>query len=235
MKEIEILKELQKIDSQIFQVKQDLINKPKKFSILEQDFEGLTGSLKDLDAELKKVQMEHKEKDLELQTKEVSIGKHKSQLPLIKTNKEYNALQLEIEKMKADNSLLEETILVQMEKIDELKAAVAKEKLVLAEEEKKLNITKADVELEIKQLEDKISKLNIQRKTVVPADFDPEVIDLYERIRENRGEIAIVPVENGACTGCYMNLRAQVLNELRLGKLLTCETCSRLLYVESEN
>ncbi len=235
MKEIEILKELQKIDSQIFKIKQDLVAKPKKIAVLEQDFEGLTGSLKDLDAQLKKIQMEHKEKDLELQTKEASVEKHISQLPLIKTNKEYNALQLEIEKSKADNSLLEEQIILLLDKIDTLKASVAKEKQVLAEEEKRLNSAKAAVVVEIKLLEDEINKLNVQRKTVVPADFNPEVIDLYERIRENRGEIAIVPVKNGACTGCFMNLRAQVLNELSLGKLLTCETCSRLLYVESEN
>jgi len=234
MKEIEILKQLQKIDSQIFQIKQSLEDKPKKISILEQEFEKLTGSLKSLEADYKKVQMEHKEKDLELQTKEASVNKHKGQLSQIKTNKEYNALQLEIEKMKADNSLLEEQIIMLLDKIDSIKSSITKEKEVLAAEEKKLNSAKAAVESEINDLQDSLNKLKLQRKTVIPADLKPEVLDLYERIRENRGEIAIVPVQDGSCSGCFMNLRAQVLNDLSMGKLLTCDTCSRILYVESE-
>ncbi|MBU1042960.1 MAG: hypothetical protein KJ915_01005 [Candidatus Omnitrophica bacterium] len=235
MKEIEILKELQKIDSQIFQTKLALEEKPKKISFLEKEFEKLTVSLKNLEAEYKKLQIEHKEKDLELQAKEASINKHKGQLPLIKTNKEYNALQLEIEKMKADNSLLEEKIIMLLEKIDVIKVSISKEKEVLSLEEKKIDSAKALVKLDIKALEESLSRLQVQRKTVIPADLKPEVLELYERIRENRGEIAIVPVRDGSCSGCFMNLRAQVLNELSLGKLLTCDTCSRILYVESEN
>lgn len=235
MKAIEILKELQKIDSQIFKTKEALENKPRKIAILEEEFAKLSSSLKSLESEFKKVQLEHKDKDLALQTKEGTVNKHRNQLSQIKTNKEYNALQLEIEKMKADNSLLEEQIIMLLDKIDGLKAAIGKEKDVLALEEKKLNSAKSLVEIEIKELQDTISKLNIQRKIVITPDLKPEVLGLYERIKENRGEIAIIPVQDGHCSGCYVNLRAQVLNELSLGKILTCDTCSRILYVESEN
>lgn len=235
MKAIEILKELQKIDSQIFKTKEALEDKPRKIAILEEEFAKLASSLKSLESEFKKVQLEHKDKDLALQTKEGTVNKHRNQLSQIKTNKEYNALQLEIEKMKADNSLLEEQIIMLLDKIDGLKAAISKEKDILALEEKKLNSAKSQVEIEIKELQDTISKLNIQRKIVITPDLKPEVLALYERIKENRGEIAIIPVQDGHCSGCYVNLRAQVLNELSLGKILTCDTCSRILYVESEN
>ncbi|MFH1062614.1 MAG: C4-type zinc ribbon domain-containing protein [Candidatus Omnitrophota bacterium] len=235
MKAIEILKELQKIDSQVFKTKEALEDKPRQIAILEEEFAERSSLLKRLEDELKKVQIGHKEKDLELQSKEASVDKHKNQLSQIKTNKEYNALQVEIEKMKADNSLLEEQIIMLLDKIDTLKASINKEKELLAQEEKKLKTAKAAVELEIRELQETINKLNLQRKIAITADLKPEVLDLYERIRENRGEIAIVPVRDGSCSGCFMNLRAQVLNELSLGKLLTCDTCSRILYVESEN
>ena len=183
---------------------------------------------------MKKLQIEHKEKELELQSKEEAVNKHKSQLTMVKTNKEYNALQVEIEKMKADNSVLEEAIIVSFEKIDDLKASIQKEKDMLAEEEKKLNSEKSAVGIEIKDLQQKIDQLDAQRKRIVTADLKPEVLDLYERIRQNRGELALVEVRDGSCTGCFVSVRAQVLNDLKLGKLMTCETCSRILYVESD-
>jgi predicted nucleic acid-binding Zn-ribbon protein len=232
MKEIEILKQLQQTDSEIFHIKQALAEKPEKISVLETEYENKTSALKSLEDQLKQTQIKHKEKELDLKSKEDSVNKHKQQLPMVKTNKEYNALQVEIEKMKADNSLLEEEIIILLEKIDSLKNSIQKEKTVLAEEEKKVNQVKKEIDLDIKELNGKLDQLNAQRKRVIGEDLKPEILDLYDRIRQNRGELAIVPVKEGNCSGCYMGVRAQVINELRMGKLLTCDTCSRILYVE---
>ncbi|MBU2063647.1 MAG: hypothetical protein KKF93_04550, partial [Candidatus Omnitrophica bacterium] len=76
--------------------------------------------------------------------------------------------------------------------------------------------------------------LEAQRKRIISSSIKPEILTLYERILENKGELAIVPVKNEACSGCFMAVRPQVLNELKLGKLLTCETCSRILYVTGD-
>jgi Zn-ribbon protein, possibly nucleic acid-binding len=100
---------------------------------------------------------------------------------------------------------------------------------------KKKNSKKKKIEIEIalKSLREQSDSLRVQRKVIVDAGIKPEVLALYERILENRGELAIVPVRDDACSGCYMSMRPQVVNELRLGKLLTCENCSRILYVEN--
>jgi len=232
MKDIEKLKELQKVDSRIFRIKKMLDAKPKDIAAIESQFSGLTSSLKKLEEDLKQVQLQQKNKELELQTKEETVKKQQAQLFQVKTNKEYNALQLEIEKMKADNSVLEEQIIIGLEKIDGFKKAITAEKEQLAAEEKKMHQTKADITVEVKQLKEELDSLSVQRKRIIEFGIKPEVLSLYERILANRGELAIVPLKGNACSGCFMELRPQVVNELRLGKLLTCETCSRILYVE---
>ena len=62
-----------------------------------------------------------KAQELELQTREASVQKLKGQLFQLKTNKEYTAMQHEIDTLKADNSLLEDAILKTFESIDQAK------------------------------------------------------------------------------------------------------------------
>ncbi len=235
MRDIDALKELQKIDAEIFKIKSDLEEKPQEIKKLEDDYNALCRSLKESEDELKKVQLEHKEKELELQSREEVVKKQKGQLFQVKSNKELYALQLEIEKENADNSLLEDAILVILEKIDKIKQTIDQEKAILAQEQAKLNKNKADIELDIKQLNEKLEVLNSARKRAVEAGIDPQVLELYERILENKGELAIVPVNGEICSGCFRSVRPQVVNELRLGKLKTCENCARILYVENDD
>ncbi|MFH1094050.1 MAG: C4-type zinc ribbon domain-containing protein [Candidatus Omnitrophota bacterium] len=235
MKDIEALKELQKIDIEIFKIRTDLEEKPQKIKKMEDDFNALCLSLKKLEDELKKIQLEHKEKDLELQSKEEIVRKQKGQIFQVKSNKELYALQLEIEKENADNSLLEDAIIVILEKIDKIKKLIAQEKEKSAQEQAKLNKNKADIELDIKQLKEKLAALNASRKRATEADIDPQVLQLYERILENKGEVAIVPIDGENCSGCFRSVRPQVVNELRLGKMKTCENCARIIYVENDN
>jgi len=233
MKEIEILINLQKIDSQIFLINEQLRAKPKEINVLENDFSGISAGLKKLEDDLKKEQLIQKDKELELQSKEDTVNKQKGQLSLVKTNKEYNALQLEIEKLKADNSLLEEDIIVLLEKVDNFKKTVTEERERVAAQEKNLNESKKVVELDIQELKQKLDALMAERKRAVEGTLKPEVLDRYQRILNNRGEMALAVVKDNICSGCSMGLRPQVVNELKLGKMLTCDNCSRILYVET--
>ncbi|MBU4306174.1 MAG: hypothetical protein KJ893_11265 [Candidatus Omnitrophica bacterium] len=233
-KDIENLIALQKIDSQLFKIKKFLELKPREIKALEEEFSNMSSGLKKLEDDLRHFQVEQKTKELDLQSKEETVSKQKTQLFQVKSNKEYNALQLEIEKIKADNSVLEEQIIVAFEKIDFLKQAIAHEKEKLAAEEKKLNETKRNIELEVRKLKEELDVLNMQRKQIIESGIKPAVLSLYERILENRGELALVAIKNDACCGCFMGVRPQVINELCLGKLVTCENCSRILYIENE-
>jgi len=233
-KDIENLIVLQEIDSQLFKIKKNLELKPQEIKALEEEFSNMSSGLKKTEEDLKHFQVEQKSKELELQSKEQTVNKQKAQLFQVKSNKEYNALQLEIEKMKADNSVLEEQIIVALEKIDSLKESIANEKGKLAAEGKKINETKGNLELEAIKLKEELDTLNMRRKQIIGTGIKPVVLSLYERILENRGELALVAIKNDVCCGCFMGIRPQVINEIRLGKLVTCENCSRILYIENE-
>ncbi len=56
--------------------------------------------------------------------------------------------------------------------------------------------------------------------------------DAYERSVESRGPDAMSAVEDESCGGCYQMLTINQYSDLKLGKMVFCGSCGRLLYLE---
>ncbi|MBC8289719.1 MAG: phospholipase, partial [Planctomycetes bacterium] len=54
--------------------------------------------------------------------------------------------------------------------------------------------------------------------------------DDYRRLVSAYGPEAIAVAEEGACTECFTELSPQHQLELRVGKVIRCRMCGRLLY-----
>lgn len=232
--QINLLIKLQGIDSQLYRLRRELQAKPKLIEELEVKRDEEQSAVKTIEEKIKVLQMKRKEKEIDLQEKEANVKKLQLQLFQVKTNKEYQAMQHEIEGLKADNSLLEDGILLMMEQIDELSKELAKEKELFAEAERRLAEDRKKIEGEIAALENEIANFERQRKELI-GGIDKEVLSKYERILENRDGLALVPVKEYACQGCFINLPPQTINEIQMkDKLNICENCARILYIENE-
>ncbi|MBI2496328.1 MAG: nucleic acid-binding protein, partial [Candidatus Omnitrophica bacterium] len=77
-----------------------------------------------------------------------------------------------------------------------------------------------------------VAQLERDRKTLLP-DVQRQTLETYERILAIREGLALVPVVSDACGGCDRRLPPQVIHEVYLkARLVTCETCSRILYFD---
>jgi len=225
---------LQKIDIQIYQIRKDLKQKPDLLAERREQFESKKARLKELETQHKNLQVKGKEMDLELQSKEDAIAKASAQLSQIKTNKEYTAKVHEIENIKADKSIVEEKILMSFEEADRFKSAIAQEKEVLADEEKKFDAETKHIEDEIQQLKGRLTKHEQERQQITPH-VDAATLNRYEKILVNKDGLAIVPLQGNVCGGCYMNIPAQVINDIKsYEKLIFCELCARILYLPED-
>lgn len=226
------LVKLQVIDSEIFKLKAEKEAKPAEIRAFEAAFEEKKQNLATLEKKLLDLQKQRKDKELELAAKEEEAKKLQNQLYSLKTNKEYQAMLQEIQNKKADGSVFEDQILVLFDEADKVKTETEQEKLRLKEEEKVFLQQKNTVEARIKDIDDRLSVLDAQRKQAL-ADIDPKILSQYERILSNRDGLAIVDVKNNSCGGCNMFVPPQVINLIKMyERIITCEICNRILYIE---
>ena len=232
--QIRTLVELQRLDEEIYHYRKELKEKPAYLSAINAQFETKKTGLKNLEEKLKHLVVARKSLEVDLQSKEDAISKANAQLSLLKTNKEYTAKMNEIESLKADKSLVEEKILLSYDEADNLSALINKEKSVVEQEEKKYLDQKKQIDNSLKEFEDKIKTLEVQRNRITP-DVAKINLERYEKILVNKQGMAIVPVLGNACGGCFMNVPPQVVNDIRThDRLILCERCARILYLQEE-
>ncbi|MDD5428649.1 MAG: C4-type zinc ribbon domain-containing protein [Candidatus Omnitrophica bacterium] len=230
--QIKMLVELQGIDTRIFKLDDDLAVIPETIKNKEAEFKAKDAGLKKLEDELKALQVKRKEKEGELAAKEGNIKKFQQQLNLVKTNKEYSALQEEIGRAKADNSIIEEDILKIFDEVDAENKRIAQEKEFLKSEEAKFAEEKKKLLGEEERIKAELQGIKAQRETLA-AKIDKNILKKYDRIIKSKDGLAVVTIANEACQGCFRILPPQVTNEIKMNKdLVFCDNCARILYIE---
>ena len=233
--QLHTLTKLQAIDSQIYKLKAEKKEKPLELERFDAEFQAKSRQVKNAEDKFTALQLKKKEKEITLQAKEENIKKTQIQLYQLKTNKEYSAMQKEIEGRKADKSAIEDEILLLMERIDEAKTNIAKEKEKLKDEKIKLDEQKKQYKAELQEIEKKLQSLTDSRKILLPQ-IAADVLKKYERILAGKNGLAVVRVINNCCQGCNMDLPAQIINEIRLKKnFIICENCTRFLYINDDD
>jgi len=229
-----LLKQVQVKDKEIFDLTQMLSEFPAEIQELEESFEAEKAKWKSLSEEAKQLQVKQKDLETELGSQEGQVTKYDAQLTQVKTNKEYSALQLEINSLKAGISMVEEKIIGIMDQVEQKKAEAKVEEVRLKKEEAALAERKQEVEKRRKEALDRINALSSERKEIL-THVDKKVAGNYEAILKKRDGLALAPMTDESCGVCQMAIRPQVQNDVRLARqMVTCENCGRILYSEEE-
>ena len=230
---IEQLRKIQAVDAELFRYRNEQQQKPLELEASKQRVAEQQANAQVVEAKLKTLQLQQKEKDIELSTRETNVQKLQGQLAQVKTNKEYTAMQHEIDQSKADASVLEESII---KLIDQIELATKEHKdhqARIAEAQAAFKQEEARVKQELSVIEQRIAEQEVIRQTLTPA-VDPDALNTYERIlSRSRQGMVMAPLLSHSCGGCQMQQRPQIINQVHLAaKLVTCESCNRILYLE---
>ena len=223
---------LQELDSEIYCLGKERAAAPQAIAVLETAFELKKQNLLVLEKKALALQVQRKEKELELASNAEAVKKLSGQLFSLKTNKEFQVMQQQIADTKADGSVIEEKILIFFEEADQIKAMIDAENLRLKDEEKGFLQQKKVIQSQSEAITDRLTQLDAQRKQIIP-EVDSKMLQEYEKILHSRDGLALATVKNNSCGGCHMLVPPQVINLIKMyERIITCEVCNRILYIK---
>ncbi len=232
-KSMKALKELQSLDLEIMLLEQEKETLPGEMVDLKQKMDALEKDISVLDGEIKTFVRERRGRESVLEEKLQVLEKLRSQKNMVATNEAYTALLKEIERAEQEKIRVEEDILMYMERAEEAATLMEDKKSGFRDCSAGMKIMEEKNRIRIGELEGKLSGLYEERGGK-KAQIDGGLLLRYEKIKKAKGGLALVSVSGGLCRGCFMELRLQVISELIKGELITCDSCSRLLYWDGE-
>ena len=224
--------ELQKTDTNLRRLKKLLETAETRRAEIEQEFEQHAFSIREI--QNRRDTMHAKRADLEKQIAEnkTYLERADRNLKHAQNQKEYETAMRETDALQKQISAAETQIVEIMEEVEgvekeleeraeEINTLDGKRDAALAEFDAALANDKKEFESETKH-----------RQTAF-ATLPARLASVYDRLAQrSRDGIAVAEVVNGSCSACFMSLRPQVqLNVKKGDEIITCESCTRILYM----
>jgi len=230
-----LLRDLSAVDERIWELKDSLGDLPQKIERQQVNIEQIDSSNSSSISTMDEINQKLQHFNGNLDDAVVKVEKYKGQLHQVRNNKEYDALNLEIDHMQNTISQIKEeisTLDLKKEKI-EVQIKENNDQLdVLKEEFKK---TKAILEKSNIDNKDEMSTLTKKREKILESQGDKKFRIEYDRVVRINNGVGISRVENQACSNCYIQLPPQVVEEVKDGeKIICCPDCDVFLYWEDE-
>ena len=227
---LEQLIKLQEIDHRLLEIKSFMGDLPLTVEGQEAELLGLESENKEKLDRIVEIDKESRHYNNEIENMNTQMNKYKDQLYLVKSNKEYDSLNYEIDHMK-ENISNSETLLIKF-----------LEEKELLEEEIKLNSGK------IESITESLSSNKIKLKSAMDEtqseqnelqknrnnlfqNIEPVKLEAYETMKNSREGVGMVSITDNACGGCYSQLPPQTVIEIKKSiDIITCPNCSIMLF-----
>jgi predicted nucleic acid-binding Zn-ribbon protein len=227
------LMNLQRIDSNLDEIAILKGELPMEVKDLEDVIQGLTARVTRCEEEINGINEFIGQKNAIIDEAKNLLAKYEKQSENVKNNREYEALNKEIEHQTLDMRLAEKHIKDAKEDILEKARALEVHRKELNAKETNLKHKKGELDkiiAETEKEENEYRALSISAREKVEA----RLLASYERIRKSyKNGLAVVPVLRDACGGCYNAIPPQRQSEVaQRKKILVCENCGRILIDE---
>ena len=194
----------------------------------------MTQGLEEKQAKLAEASRWYRDKSSELKGDQEKVARKKNELQRVTKNREYLAMQREIETLRKANLSREEEIEKLQGATEAFQASITEEQAKIAELTHELKAEEASNATRIAELDQRIDAIS-SRKGAVTKRLPPAILSRYNRIAKKREGVAIVPVRNHACTGCNYAVTPQQLIIIQRGEqIIDCRNCSRFLYWDGD-
>jgi uncharacterized protein len=227
---LKALYKLQLIDSKIGKLTAIRGELPMEVTDLEDEIVGQETRLSNLMADVKKLEEIINVNKGKITDAKALVKKYEKQLENVKNNREFDALNKEIEIQGLEQQALDKRIKntqfdIEQKKIsiDALKAELEGRKLDLTNKKGELENIVAETQKE----EDELLKVRAAAVKVA----DDRLVHSYDRIRKSvKNGIGVATIDRESCSGCFAGIPPQRQSDIKQRKkIIVCENCGRVL------
>jgi uncharacterized protein len=223
---------LQQIEDAAERARRTIADEPVRQQELAAALAAARQALEDERGRLAANQAARRDIEKELAMQQARLSKFRDQLMEVKTNREYQAMQKEIETAQAEIRKQEDRLLERMLEADEVTLHVKQAEQAYLHDQAANDAERAKLAGQLVEAEAAIGRLAAARAALA-AEISPPVLAVFDRVLKYRKISAVTPVRGGRCSACQILIRPQTVNELRRNEIIfQCESCLRILYYE---
>lgn len=224
------LYKLQSYLSEIDRIKTLRGELPLEVADLDDEIAGLGTRINNFELELKQLDENTKLQKGKIETSKTKIEKYNKQLENVRNSKEYDHLSKEIEFETLEIELSEKHIREYAQEVTSIEEQIEVANVQLKEKT-------SDLEHKKQELDDIVSETKTQEEKIrekakkTESTIEPRLLTAFKRIRKNaRNGLGVVPIQRGACGGCFNKIPPQKQMDIKLGKkIIVCEYCGRIM------
>lgn len=229
MSQARVLYDLQQIDTEIRTKKQrlgEVLRLQKEPAELLAAREHAAAA----DADLQAWQARHQNLTLEVDslTDKAKRSEQRLYSGTVKNPKELTDLQHEVEALGRRRASLEDDALLVMMEVDERKAARAAADAEVTRLADAFTTASASLRQEQQTLAVNLNGL-IEKRGRQVALAQPASLKTYDELSRQKNGLAVAGLQGNKCLGCRVTLSASTIRAADEGKLVTCDSCDRLL------
>jgi predicted nucleic acid-binding Zn-ribbon protein len=147
------------------------------------------------------------------------------------TPKELEQTQHELASLAKRRSELEDVEFEIMERLEGLDSRIKVLTDEISKSESETETLKMKLAAEVENLNAAKEK-DAQERNTLAAQIDPELLQLYEKIRSNSDGIGAARLQGDKCEGCHLTMNAAEITRIKSlpdDELVRCEECRRIL------
>ena len=229
--DLQQLIDLQNLETAIEEAKRRIASHPQRLADADARLAHAKEVVETAKQRLKASQEVRREQEREAATYQSRLSKFKDQLSAVKTNREYQAMQLEIETAQKELGVVEERVLERMMEADALTAEIKKAEQELTSRQKEVDAEKKALAEELVTVQTALEDATEKRTTLVTS-LPSQLVALFQQVARARKGLAIVAAtRDGLCSACHVRLRPQAFQDVRRNdQIIQCPSCNRILY-----
>ena len=221
---------LQKVDLDAAVLKKNADGYPREIAELEKQLAAQRAAVDAERARLEDLDRQRATLEQTIADDKDKVRKWEARLTEQRSTREYSALAREIDIAKKGQQTMGEEVVelgrqstIQREAVRQKEADFQAKTKDLAERMKGLKAKLTEVEAHAKSV--------AEERAEAAKHVDRDLLRRYDNIRRKRMPAMVAVIAPGTCTGCRMNIRPQMYNQLVASRGVdVCPSCSRIIY-----